>query len=127
LDVRQSALDDELSRERLGDGAATRIAGADEQNTHAAQASPIRLGTLARNRRAGMAPGRMTRGWRPMQSTTVDAFEGVRRPPSRTRRSPRAIASGHCASISPTVIAGGTPGRFALVDVIGSPCARMSR
>jgi len=31
------------------------------------------------------------------------------------------MASDHCAWISPAETAGGTPGRFALVEVIGSP------
>ena len=39
---------------------------------------------------------------------------------------PRVTASVHCSTISVAVIAGGTPGRFALVDVIGSPYAWMS-
>jgi hypothetical protein len=31
------------------------------------------------------------------------------------------MASGHCSTISDAVIAGGTPGLFALVLVMGSP------
>src|SRR5688572_7223514 len=127
LDIGERALDDDFASDRLGERAATGVASADEQNAHATHASPMRPGTLSRSTRAGIAPGRMTRGARPMQSTTVDGSEGVSRPPSRTRRSPRAMASGHCVRISCDVIAGGTPGRLALVEVIGSPCARISR
>ena len=58
-----------------------------------------------------MAPGRITRGRRPVQSTTVDGADGVERPPSSTRSMPRATASRHCSTISPAVIAGGTPGQ----------------
>jgi hypothetical protein len=43
------------------------------------------------------------------------------RPASSTRSAPRAITSPHWATTSLAAIAGGTPGRLALVEVIGSP------
>ena len=53
--------------------------------------------------------------------------DGTSRPPSSTRSWPRATASLHCERISPADVAGGTPGRLALVEVIASPWARMRR
>ena len=83
----------------------------------------MRSGALSRNADAGIAPGRITRGRCPVQSITVDGADGERRPPSSTRTFPRVTASLHCCKISVADIAGGTPGRFALVDVMGSPYA----
>jgi hypothetical protein len=62
-----------------------------------------------------------------VQSTTVDGLDGVSAPPSRTRSTPRATAPPHCDRISAARVAGGTPGRFALVEVKASPCARIKR
>src|SRR5829696_6087487 len=88
-----------------------------------AYTSPMRSGALSRSADAGIAPGRMTRGRGPVQSITVDGLDGDRVPASSTRNLPRVIASPHCCKISVADIAGGTPGRFALVDVMGSPYA----
>ena len=51
-------------------------------------ASPIKLGTLSRSVLAAIAPGRITRGRRPVQSSTVDGCDGVSVPPSSTRSRP---------------------------------------
>jgi len=61
-----------------------------------------------------------------MQSTTVDGWDGRSRPPSSTRSAPREIASRHSCTTVVADCAAGLPGRFALVDVIGSPYARIS-
>ena len=92
-----------------------------------AHASPMSRGAVSRSTAAEIAPGRTTRGARPVQSTTVEGSDGASVPPSSTRSAPRAIAALHCSRISRADIAGGTPGRFALVEVIASPCARISR
>ncbi len=81
----------------------------------------MRSGTLSRSVAAVIAPGRITRGREPVQSTTVDGGEEDRRPPSSTRKMPRAMGSAHCATISDAAIAAGDPGRFALVEVMGRP------
>ena len=67
----------------------------------------------------------VTRGNRPVQSSTVEGFDSTSRPASSTRNVPRATASPHCSKISLAEVAGGTPGLFALVDVMASPWARM--
>src|SRR5262249_29632173 len=132
FDVRQPAFDRDLARDRFCERTSTGVPGANEEQLHAcvipnasksaaAYASPIRLGTLSRNVLAGIAPGRMTLGRRLVQSSTVDGCDGVNVPPSRTRSRPRATASPHCSRISVADFAGGTPGRFALVDVMASP------
>ena len=118
--VPEAALRQLATRQRLGEGAPAGIARADKQQAQA-QASPTRSGTLSRRMTAGIAPGRMTRSRRPVQSTTVDGGDGSRRPPSSTRRSPRATALPHDRVISLAEVAGCTPGRFALVDVMASP------
>src|SRR6476646_1012479 len=138
LDVGESALDRDLVGDRFGERAATGVAGADEQNLHIHdicvvsrcrrhQASPTRSGTLSRRISALIAPGRITRGRRPVQSTTGEGADGARRPPSSASSVPRAITDFHCETISPTDVAGGTPGLFALVEVSGWPYARSSR
>src|SRR6185437_2855360 len=127
LDVREAAFLHQASRDGFRHDAATGIAGAHEKNSHRGHTSPIRSGTLSRSTADGIAPGRMTRGCRPMQSTTVEGAEGTRRPPSRTRSVPRMIASLHCCSISPAAMAAATPGRLALVDVSGAPWASSNR
>ena len=81
----------------------------------------MRSGTLSRSVAAAIAPGRITRGRVPVQSTTVEGGEEDSLPPSRTRNTPRAIASLHCETISDAAIAAGDPGRFALVEVNGRP------
>ena len=79
LDVGKPALDRDLPRDRLGERTAARVAGADEQDLHAV--TRLRSG-WARSRAASrpeIAPGRMTRGRRPVQSITVDGFDGCQR------------------------------------------------
>ena len=130
FDVCQSALDGNLARDRFSERTPTGVARADEQNLHR-YASRHRLRSKSAHSlaasAAAIAPGRITRGERPVQSSTVDGFDGASVPASSTRNVPRATASPHCSRISAADVAGGTPGRFALVDVIASPCARMSR
>src|SRR4051812_280171 len=115
-----------FSRQRFGHRTPACVAAANEEKIHD-YAFPTRSGTLSLNLSAEIAPGRMTRGSRPVQSTTVEGCDSSRRPPSSTRRVPRRIASLHWLTIWSAAVAGGTPGRLALVDVIGSPWARISR
>jgi hypothetical protein len=110
-------------RKRFGQRAPARIASANEYDVHAIG---TRVGAAIRSVSEEIAPGRMTRGRAPMQSTTVDGSDGRSVPPSSTRSWSRAIASHQSRRIIAAESAGGVPGLFALVDVIGSPYARMS-
>src|SRR5664279_15800 len=78
VEVVETLLRREPARDGLGHGAAAGVAGADEEDAHAAHWSPIRSGTLARNVAEGIAPGRMTRRRLPVQSITVEGADGWR-------------------------------------------------
>src|SRR6185437_14647157 len=111
-------------RERLGQRAPARVAGANEYDIHAVG---TKVGAASRSVSEEIAPGRITRGRAPMQSTTVDGSDGLSVPPSSTRSWSRATASHQSRRMVAAESAGGVPGLFALVDVIGSPYARISR
>ena len=66
-------------------------------------------GAISRSRAAGIAPGRITRGARSVQSTTVEGGDGVSVPPSSSRSAPRASASPHCCTNLARGRGGGNP------------------
>src|SRR6185312_16953081 len=95
LDVGERALLRDATRDGFCHRTATGIARAHEKYSQRRHKSPIKSDTDSRRVADEIAPGRITRGRRPIQSTTVDAAEGTRRPPSSTRSTPRPIASDH--------------------------------
>ena len=83
---------------------------------------------LAQTSRRRSRPAGSRADARPVQSTTVDGCRRRERAAvEHAKRAARDRRRSTALRISRADIAGGTPGRFALVDVIASPCARISR
>src|SRR5881396_2258395 len=118
----------------LGEGAVQQRrrerAAADVPGTHQEDAFRSRLlhhganrPTARRSSASVSAPSRTSRGSGWVQSTTVEGGEFPSTPPSSTSSVPAATAAPKSRAIASAPGAGGCPGRFAHVDVTGSPSA----
>src|SRR5438093_6628467 len=110
--------------QRLREGTAADVAGADEEDAHRQGA---RRPTARRSSATGRAPARTMRGVEVVQSITVEGGRFPSPPPSSTSRRPAATATVNSRTMASGPGAVGPPGRLADVEVNGSPSAATSR
>ena len=72
VEIRNAAVERRSCARALRPAGSGRCCRCRQREGSSSQASPMRSGTLSRNLAAEIAPGRITRGCRPVQSTTVD-------------------------------------------------------
>src|SRR5204863_9975998 len=114
----ETALLERALEQRGGEWAAANVAGADEQDVlnHGARRPTARRSSCTLN-----VPSRTMCACGLVQSTTVEGGRFPSTPPSRTSNCPDATAGAKSRAMASAPGPGGWPGRFADVEVNGTP------